>query len=520
MRPAAAPGAAPGGDYNALPYTSMPYAYTQPAHLAAIVALFGLEAPAPDGARVLELGSASGGNIIPLAARFPNASFLGIDLAQRHVDEGRKRIAALGLTNIQIRQGDLAQLSFADEHFDYVICHGVFSWVPTVVQDALLRICAETLAKNGVAIVSYNVFPGWHMRKIVRDLCLHHVGRDDPPRQRVARARLLLEQLAASVSASEPYGHLLRTEAARAARRPASYILGEFLATHNEPCYFGEFAARAGQYGLSYLCEGDLNSSIPQIQSAKVRRRSKIIAGSDPLAREQYIDFFTGRTFRRSILIKAHRAISVQRSRNLEALRPLHVASELQLDESLSSKTVSVFKQRQGPSIRVERPPVCRALMRLAHAYPATLSMGQLTEGSEQEQDRVERKIFDMVVAGQATISVVPLGVGRAASERPRVSLLARTEAAEGQPWVTSLQHAPVVVQPIMAVLLPYLDGTNDREKLTLVLSEALSRGEVRVPEFHDGLEAGGNTQLQSVSLQYIERAIGYLARHALLEPS
>jgi methyltransferase-like protein/ubiquinone/menaquinone biosynthesis C-methylase UbiE len=520
MSVAATLSAPAGGDYNALPYTSMPYAYAQPAHLAAIIGLFGLPAPAVDNARLLELGSASGGNIIPLAARFPNAHFLGVDLAQRHVDDGRKRIAALGLANVQIRQADLAQLAFGDEQFDYVVCHGVFSWVPKVTQDAILRICGEVLAPNGAVVISYNVFPGWHMRMIVRDICLHHVGKEGPPRERVVRARRLLEQIAESISGAEPYGHLLRTEAARIALRPASYILGEFLATDNAPCYFSDFIARAGRYGLSYLCEADLNSSIPQILDVKIRRRNRILAGSDPLALEQYIDFFTGRTFRRSILIKADRAPSIQRARRFEHLRPLHFSSQLQLDKSKSDEKVSVFNHREGRVIRVTSPSVRRALARLAHTYPATLSLGQLTEGEEHEEDRIRKAIFEMVVAGQVAISTLPLRVGHEAAEWPRVSLLARTEAAEGQPWVTSLQHTPVLLQPMMAALFPYLDGTHNRKQLALLLTEALARGELQVPELQRKPESMASSGIQSVALRYLEMTLSHLAHHALLEPS
>jgi len=520
MSAAAALSALPGGDYNALPYTSMPYAYTQPAHLAAVAALFGLEAPAIERARVLELGSASGGNIIPLAARFPSARFLGVDLAQRHIEDGRKRIAALGLANVQLRQADLTQLSLGDEQFDYVICHGVFSWVPTAAQDAIFRICGTTLATNGVAIVSYNVLPGWHMRKIVRDMCLHHVGKDGPPREREAKARQLLEQIAESIGGSEPYGHRLRTEAARIARRPASYILGEFLAEDNAPCYFREFVARAGGYGLSYVCEGDLNSSIPQIRNAEVRRRNRMLAGSDPLALEQYIDFFTGRTFRRSILVKTDHGRSIQRSRRFEHLRSLNFAGDFHLEESPGNEAPSNFKQRRGQIIRVRNPSVRSALIRLARAFPGTLTLKQLTQGSEREENRVKKAIIEMVVAGHITISILPLCVGRAADERPRVSLLARTEAAEGQAWVTSLQHAPVALQPVVSALLPYLDGSNGREKLKHVLAEALLRDEIRVPEFPNDLGSWGYTRVQSVASQYVERTLGYLARHALLEPS
>jgi len=149
----------PGGDYDRLPYPSMPFAHTQPAHLAAVAALFGLSAADAGTARVLELGCAAGGNIIPLAARFPQASFVGIDLSPKQIESGRRRVAALGLSNIGLEQADLASLDMAGRHFDFVICNGVFSWVPVATQAAILRICERVLAPDGVATISYNVFP-------------------------------------------------------------------------------------------------------------------------------------------------------------------------------------------------------------------------------------------------------------------------------------------------------------------------------------------------------------------------
>jgi methyltransferase-like protein/SAM-dependent methyltransferase len=514
----------PGGDYNLLPYPSMPYAYTQPAHLAAIASLFGLEAPAADCARILELGCASGGNIIPLAARFPNSRFLGIDLAQRHIDEGRRRIAALNLENIELRQGDLTQIALAGEQFDYVICHGVFSWVPPAAQEAIFRLCNETLATNGVATISYNVLPGWHLRKIVRDIFLHHVGKEGPPRERVAGARQVLELIAQSVNKTEPYGQLLRIEAMRAARQPDSYILGEFLAAENTPCYFHEFVGRAGQYGLSYLCEGDLNASIPQIQNANIRQRNRALAGTDPLALEQYVDFFTGRTFRRSVLVKAQQAASVQRTRSLERVRPLYFASKLSFDASQSNETLSVYKDNRGRLIKAKGASVRHALARLAELYPATATLKQLTrqnapsEAGADTEARICKALFTMVVAGQATVSVLPLHTGRADAERPKAFSLARTEAAAGQPWVTTLQHTPMALQPAVGVLLAHLDGRKNRHELKTMLTEAVLRGGVRVPELQidqDHMDGQMTTALG----HYVERALSSLARHAVLEP-
>ena len=106
--------------------------------LAAMAALYGVKATSADRARVLELGCASGGNIVPLAARFPDARFMGLDLSRRHVEAVRERVAALGLENIDIRQADLTSARLPGEAFDYVICHGVYSWVPEATQDELL----------------------------------------------------------------------------------------------------------------------------------------------------------------------------------------------------------------------------------------------------------------------------------------------------------------------------------------------------------------------------------------------
>jgi SAM-dependent methyltransferase len=156
--------------YDLLPYESRPYPDTQPGQLSALAVLHGLEPAEVTRGRVLELGCASGGNIVTLAMRFPEASFVGIDLSARHVADGQACIRALGLTNVELRQDDLANCNIPAGAFDTIICHGVYSWVPRVVQEAILRIVATHLAPTGLAYVSYNTHPGWHLRQVVRDI--------------------------------------------------------------------------------------------------------------------------------------------------------------------------------------------------------------------------------------------------------------------------------------------------------------------------------------------------------------
>jgi SAM-dependent methyltransferase len=455
-------------DMEALPHLALPLAYTQPAHLAALATLHGLEAPWPEEAHVLELGCGAGANIIPLAARFPAARFLGFDLSSAHAEEANRRIAALGLANVEIRQADVAQLDLGREQFDYVICHGLFSSVCGAAQQAILRLCGGHLAPDGIAAISYNVLPGWHLRKVVRDICLHHAGQDFPPRQRVAAARAVIEQIAGCVPDTEPYGLLLRNEARRTAALPASYIAGEFLAPYNVPCFFHDFMAQAEEQGLGYLCEGSLAESTPQALNPQAAARVRSFAGSSRIAVEAYTDFFTGRTFRRSLLVKMERAESIEGDLGADRLSTLHFASR---DRVTNPRDAAV-----GP-----------ALARLADLYPGTASLKEL---DAEHEPGVRRALLHRVLSGRATVSALPLRVGRETSERPSVWPVARAEAAAGQRWVTSLQHASVPLEGAVADLLPHLDGRKDRGRLA-----------------------------DLAGTQPLDRALRYFALNALLEP-
>ena len=136
--------------YDAVPYPSLPIRRSHPSHLAAMGRLFALETASPSRCRVLELGCASGGNLLPMAADYPESSFLGIDASARQVADGQATIAAAGLANIQIRAEDLAAFPPDAGLFDYIICHGVYSWVPRPIQDAIMAIGRRHLQPNGV----------------------------------------------------------------------------------------------------------------------------------------------------------------------------------------------------------------------------------------------------------------------------------------------------------------------------------------------------------------------------------
>ena len=94
--------------YDEIPYPSHPFEATHPDHLYTMARLFCLKPTLPDNASILELGCASGGNIIPLAVQMPNARIVGVDFSSKQIAEGQTTVDNLGLKNIRL---------IAAEHF-------------------------------------------------------------------------------------------------------------------------------------------------------------------------------------------------------------------------------------------------------------------------------------------------------------------------------------------------------------------------------------------------------------------
>jgi methyltransferase-like protein len=303
--------------------------------------------------------------------------------------------------------------------------------------------------------------------------------------RRVARARGALAQIAKASEESDPYGQLMRVEARRLTGVPAACILGEFLAPDNTPCHVRDFIGRAADHGLDFLCEADLFAAVPPSLDPAMRDRLPSFAGAGRAAMEQHIDFLTGRLFRRSVLVR-RQATGPRRVPHPDRLGALHVASPIRLDAAQSTDRLATFKDDRERPITTGDPVIRAAFERLARAYPATLSLDGLTASSTADPlvaARLRRGILTLVLAGRASISVLPLRVGHADHERPTAWHVVRMEAASGQPWITTLGHAGIPVHPVLRALLPHLDGAHDRPALRARLTESVQSGAVGLPD-------------------------------------
>ena len=302
--------------YSELGYKSMPFPYTTPATLEAYAALVGISAPNPKTARVLELGATYGGNIISQALFNPDATFVGIELSQEQVEKGNEVIANAGLINVSLIQSDIASIGSEIGTFDYIIAHGVYSWVDDGVKDALLRLIDEHLAEDGIAYISYNTYPGWHTMDEVRQLMMFS-NRDKT--QFNHKEKVLHGKTIGSIVGSQilKYDNLKERNskflgALRSVMQKDEYYVGhDHLEPNNDPVYFYQFNDHLGAHNLAYLCDADLTLSMVRSFDADIADTLDKLALNDHVAQEQYLDFMLDTTFRKSIICKAKHAESV-----------------------------------------------------------------------------------------------------------------------------------------------------------------------------------------------------------------
>jgi len=375
--------------YNRQPYTSNPFSYTAPAHLRAAAHVYGVETVALRQARVLELGCAAGGNLIPFAALHPQAQAVGVDLSSVQIEQGQALVKHMGLLNVRLHAMSISDITPEFGQFDYIIVHGVFSWVPPEVRQDILRVCRENLSPSGVAYISYNTYPGWKAGEIVRDaMLLHsHFADDD---QKVDSAKAMLTLLSDGLAASNPLRPSLQGAVQQLRTHSDYYIAHEYLETFNSPCYFAEFADAAQQAGLTHVGDSEPRLENSQIFGLNVQLNHSLIAlGQNRLMRQQYLDFAVGRNFRKSILVHADRENEISISPDMSRLVDLRFAGYFEPTKKNddASDQMRAYKTARGELLHVDNAGLQVALEALHQAWPQAVSGQEIVQRLLQTQD-------------------------------------------------------------------------------------------------------------------------------------
>jgi SAM-dependent methyltransferase len=474
---------------------------------------FGLQ-PAPvEHCRVLELGCGSGANIIPMAFGLPDSVFVGYDLAHTVIAEGQAVVEALRLRNIELHALDLRALSRDLGTFDYVIAHGLYAWVEPAVQEAILNACAQHLAPHGVAYISYNAYPGAHIREMVRDMLLFHIRHLQDDEQRLAQALDFVRFLSAGMLGSEL--EFLRQELDSLLDWRPAYVFHDHLAPFSEPLYFSQFVERARQHGLQYLAEANIfdmqDGNFPPAVREYLRR---IEALRGLVEKEQYLDFLKNRRFRQTLLCRDDAPI--RRAPPPDTVKQFWIASRATPVSATPDYRTSAVERFNGPggaSLQTDQPLVKSAIGFLGQIWPERVHFEALFEharslagGADATGEHALVEALEQgFLAGLIELHVHSPRLARHAGPRPEASPLARLEARSGS-MVTTLLHSNVELEDDAArQALQLMDGTRDRRALAAALDD-WARGQ--------DLTSGAATAPLSEAL---ERNLELLARQGLL---
>jgi SAM-dependent methyltransferase len=440
--------------------------------------LFGLD-PAPAGScRVLELGCGDGANLLSMAQTLPASSFLGIDASASAIERGTGLARAAGLTNVELRVASLEALPDALGEVDYIVSHGVYSWVSPRARGALLECAAQRLRADGIAYVSYNAYPGCHLRDMTREILRYHLRDVDDPDTQLEQAHRLMETIVA-IDDPNPYARALREQMERMLQFSDALLFHDDLAEISTPFYFHEFVGHAAAHGLQFLSEADLAESRMEGVPASAEQLFATVT-DDPLAREQYMDFFKNRTFRRTLLCRAQR--TVRRAIEDVHLERFTISSSARFQPPQDGGSAAqTFATPEGYSVMTSEPLVVAALRALADRWPAGLAFGELLERSAGAAGaprvvaagRLRAFLLEAYAARVVHLQSVASPISPRPGERPQASALGRAQAAAGRSAVSSLLHVNAHLHgELEPALLPLLDGTRDRRALSEHLIE------------------------------------------------
>lgn len=453
-------------------YGDLVYRPSHPGSMAAIGTLFGIMPASFENCRVLELGCGTGFNLLAMSRSIPGGHFTGIDISDEQIRHGQETARSIGADNVELLYLSIDDfVPEADVAYDYIIAHGVYSWVPEKTRQTILSLIKRYLAPDGLAFISYNTNPGWRLRSLVRDALRFGSGTETSSAVDVQRGRERVDRLAASlVNPESTYSRAFAAEWENARENPDYYLAHEHLSAENRQYYFEEFIRDVARCELQFVAEARLTTN-SFLQEREMTSKLDESAGKDIIKREQLLDWLVGRYFRQSILCHSKRELPPIPDRN--AVLRLQLSS---LTEILDRTETSLRIRRQDGAEYELSDPGYRAVLELLEPYgECPVPVSRLAEpilkaleaagmdGPAKMPELAGPMIAALLWSGCAegvwTIRADSPAVSPTPVAMPAACRLARFQAAT-QSECTNRLHRSVILTTEERDLLLLLDGT------------------------------------------------------------
>ena len=468
--------------YDAVPYSSFTFPQTRPDRLATLATFFGMQPAPPEKCRVLELGCGDGTNLISFAYILSESSFVGVDLGQRHIEDAKSAAAELQLTNLEFHCEDV--MNFSRERygeFDYIIAHGLFSWVPEAVRTKILNIYSECLTPQGVGHISFNAYPGCKTREMLWDMMKYYTVAVEDPMQKVAGGIQYLNFLNFAAEKESAYQNLINDELSQYKQRTAENIFHDDFSPLNQPFYFHEFATLLEDHDLQFLSEVDAYWTESQLRPEIAVKLDEL--GDDVIRKEQFTDFIKGRPFRSSLVCRD--SIKLDRDPPPNIVRSFYFASQVEPaseQPDLRSSSKEKFKTPDGQNIEIDDPVTKAAVFYLQSIWSTSASFDEVVEqavamsGADNvDVDSVAARLLDLFKKGFVYLHRFKPEFPTEAGDRPTASRFVQWQIRRKCADITALSGMNLRPDSdLMKLLLLLCDGTRTRDELTAELGKRI----------------------------------------------
>ena len=482
--------------YDEVPYSPFTFSYTSPSHLKTIGKLFSLS-PAPlNTARIRDIGCGIGINMFNFAEIYPKSYSLGIDLSKTQIELGNKVINDLKLKNVKLKVLSILDLDGSYGKFDYIICHGVYSWVSQEIQDKIFEVCNKLLNPNGIAFISYNTLPGWNMQRTIREMMMFHSELFNTSHDKLQQAKLFLKFINESLeNSATPYSNFLRDETKLLSMYTDSYVLHEYLGEINTGIYFHQFMDNAKKHYLNYL--GDTSLPAMFLGNLPAKAAEKLQTVDNIIRSEQYMDFITNRKFRSTLL--CHQNISINRKIEFNNLKEFYtsfnirpITPENQVNLTNEQENIGFYYEDLPNPLIFTTSSIMKAILYVySENISNPISFEQVAKEAFKKLDKyqlqdflaaLEEHFIKFIFQGYLKIfSSKPHAIATI-MERPKTSELARYQAKYAHfnnlnttVSVTNRLNDMLSIAVHEKYILEMLDGTNNIDDIKKKILEKLN---------------------------------------------
>ncbi|HEX3771014.1 MAG TPA: class I SAM-dependent methyltransferase [Polyangiaceae bacterium] len=276
-----------------------------PTLLRAVAALSGCPAPAGDAFAFAEIGSGMGDTLATLAASYPQATFVGVDVNPAHVAAARDLAARGALANVRFVESDVEATPAAEvPPLDFLAAHGLLAWIPAAKRRALFATAAKHLKAGGLLYLGYNALPGWAGVEPLRRFMLDAAaGAEGTLAARVQHALASAKALAdanADYFVANPFA---REVLATMLDMGVAYAAHEFFDAHWEPLYFADVAATAAEHDLRFVGQLPLHRNYRDL-TTRPALKGALAPIADRRTLERVGGFAGNEAFRRDVYVK------------------------------------------------------------------------------------------------------------------------------------------------------------------------------------------------------------------------